>query len=131
MMMPRSTAGRMPPGYGRTAGRRAGYPMSIPHHRPDATVLRDGDLLKLDFGATVEGYHSDMTRTVVLGGAGSGHVAAWQREIYELAGKGLSNGEIAAHEYVSEATVKTHVSRILAKLGLRDRVQLVVHWHGG
>ena len=39
---------------------------AIPHHRPDATVLRDGDFLKLDFGATVEGYHSDMTRTVVL-----------------------------------------------------------------
>jgi Xaa-Pro aminopeptidase len=52
---------------------------AIPHHRPDATVLRDGDFLKLDFGATVDGYHSDMTRTVVLG-----HVADWQREIYDL-----------------------------------------------
>lgn len=54
-----------------------------------------------------------------------------EREIYALAGRGMSNGEIAAHEYVSEATVKTHLSRILAKLGLRDRVQLVVHAHGG
>ncbi len=52
---------------------------AIPHHRPDATVLRDGDFLKLDFGATVDGYHSDMTRTLVLGDA-----ADWQREIYEL-----------------------------------------------
>ena len=57
----------------------SGANSAIPHHRPTEAVLAAGDFVKIDFGALVGGYHSDMTRTFVLGKA-----ADWQLEVYQL-----------------------------------------------
>jgi Xaa-Pro aminopeptidase len=63
---------------------------AVPHHRPTDAQLCRGELLKMDFGALVEGYHSDMTRTVVLGAP-----AGWQRELYDLVAAAQAAGRVA------------------------------------
>ncbi|WP_367137701.1 M24 family metallopeptidase [Saccharothrix sp. HUAS TT1] len=68
----------------------AGPNSAVPHHRPTDAVVRDGDLVKLDFGALVDGYHSDMTRTLVVGRA-----ADWQRDLYELVAASQAAGRAA------------------------------------
>lgn len=63
---------------------------AIPHHRPTGRELQPGDLLKMDFGAECGGYHSDMTRTMVLG-----EPAGWQRDLYDLVAEAARLGRQA------------------------------------
>ncbi len=52
---------------------------AIPHHQPTDRPIADGELITIDFGARVGGYHADMTRTIA-----TGQIGAWQHEIYDL-----------------------------------------------
>ena len=80
----------------------------MPHHRPTDAVLTRGDFVKIDFGAVVAGYHSDMTRTFVLGA-----VADWQRDLYGLVAQ--AQRVVGRLERIA-ATVDDRLPAMLAEL---------------
>lgn len=85
---------------------------AIPHHRPTASVLAVGDFVKLDFGAAVGGYHSDMTRTFVLGAA-----AEWQRELYDLVLRAQAAGRTALRPGVHAVDVDAAARAVIEEAG--------------
>lgn len=77
----------------------AGENSAIPHHQPTDREVRRGDLLKIDFGARVAGYHADCTRTFVVG-----EPADWQVEVHSVVARAQEAGRLAI---VPGATSKT------------------------
>lgn len=90
----------------------AGANSAVPHHRPTEAVLTTGDFVKVDFGAVVGGYHSDMTRTFVLG-----RPADWQREVYELVFQAQRAGREALGPGVPVADVDAAAREVIAAAG--------------
>jgi Xaa-Pro dipeptidase len=90
----------------------AGANSAVPHHRPTDAPLRRGDLVKMDFGALVNGYHSDMTRTVVLG-----EPAGWQREIYDLVAAAQAAGRAALRPGADVREVDSAARDVIVQAG--------------
>lgn len=94
----------------------AGANSAVPHHRPTDAVLQRGDFVKIDFGALVGGYHSDMTRTFVLGAA-----AAWQREIYLLVAHAQQAGREALRPGAQLCEVDAAARGVIAAAGYAEQ----------
>lgn len=89
---------------------------AVPHHRPTDAVLSRGHLVKLDFGALVDGYHSDMARTFVLG-----KPADWQQEIYDLVASAQVAGCRAARPGAAAAEVDAVARGVIERAGHGER----------
>lgn len=93
----------------------AGAHSAVPHHRPTDAPLAQGDLVKLDFGAVIDGYHSDMTRMFVLG-----EPAGWQRELYQLVYRAQQAGTEALTPHAEVTAVDKVVRDLITDGGHGD-----------
>ena len=94
----------------------AGGPHSAkPHHEPTSRPLEAGDLLLIDFGAAVGGYHADETRTFIVGAA-----ADWQREIHAIVAEAQEAGRGAARTDEALLDVDTAARSVVTAAGYAD-----------
>jgi Xaa-Pro aminopeptidase len=93
----------------------AGPDSAIPHHQPTDRVLAPGDLVKLDFGARVGGYHADMTRTVACGDPGDD-----LREVYAVVRAAQAAGVAAATAGTACEEVDAVARQVIADAGHGD-----------
>lgn len=87
-----------------------------PHARPSNRVLSKGDLLVIDFGATVDGYGSDMTRTFVVGG----QPTSGQIEMYDLVERAQHAGVLAVRPDAEQRSVDAACRKVIAAAGFGD-----------
>jgi Xaa-Pro aminopeptidase len=108
-----------------------GIHSAIPHHRPTSTALAHGDLLVIDCGARVRGYHADMTRTFIVGE----DLAEWQREIHAVVSEAATRGRDSVRPDVRCADVDAAARDVISARGYAEAfthgtghaVGLVIH----
>jgi Xaa-Pro aminopeptidase len=88
---------------------------SKPHHRPGDRAIGTGDLVVIDFGALVDGYHSDMTRTIAVGGLAA--LDATQRRMLEVVTEAQAAGVAAVHAGASTRAVDTACRDVITEAG--------------
>jgi Xaa-Pro dipeptidase len=93
----------------------AGPNSAIPHHEPTDRELAHGDLLKIDFGAKLNGYHSDCTRTLILG-----KPADWQLDLHQSVSSAQESGRNAIRAGIRFTEVEDSVRRSLSESGFEN-----------
>ena len=88
---------------------------AIPHHEPTDRVIQTGDLLKIDFGAKIDGYHADCTRTVVIG-----KPADWQCELHAAVTSSQRAGRETIRAGIKFTEVEDAVTSSLVESGYRE-----------
>ncbi|TAK69561.1 MAG: aminopeptidase P family protein [Actinomycetota bacterium] len=94
----------------------AGPNSAVPHHRPTDRAVQPGDLLKIDFGALLDGYHADETRTFVVGAP----ARPWQQELHDLVAAAQEAGRAALAAGADVATVDAAARQVIAAAGHAD-----------